>query len=88
MPTTYMSWRVQDGRNILQNKKKYIKIRLLLKNQIFINMGRPKKEEIYKKIKIGITIDRNLYDRIKEDKLKPSRIIEKLVRDYYGNKDL
>jgi hypothetical protein len=51
-------------------------------------MGRPKKEEIYKKIKIGITIDRNLYDRIKEDKLKPSRIIEKLVRDYYGNKDL
>ena len=60
MPTTYMSWRVQDGRNILQNKK----------------------------IKIGITIDRNLYNRIKEDKLKPSRIIEKLVRDYYGNKDL
>jgi post-segregation antitoxin (ccd killing protein) len=51
-------------------------------------MGRPKKEEINKKVKIGITIDRDLYKRIKDDKLKPSRIIEKLVRDYYGNKDL
>lgn len=51
-------------------------------------MGRPKKEEKDKKIKIGITLDRRLFLLIKKDNLKPSRIIEKLVRDYYGNKDL
>lgn len=51
-------------------------------------MGRPKKNDIDKKIKIGITIDRNLYKLIKRDKLIPSRIIEKLVREYYGNKTL
>ena len=51
-------------------------------------MGRPKKHENDKKIKIGITIDRELYNRIKIDDLKPSRIIEKLVREYYGNKNL
>jgi hypothetical protein len=51
-------------------------------------MGRPKKEENDKKIKIGITIDRNLYNLIKKDKLMPSRIIEKLVKEYYGNKNL
>jgi hypothetical protein len=51
-------------------------------------MGRPKKEENDKKIKIGITIDRELYNLIKLDNSKPSRIIEKLVREYYGNKNL
>ena len=51
-------------------------------------MGRPKKEEKDKKIKIGITIDRELYNQIKKDKIMPSRIIEKLVRNYYGNKNL
>jgi hypothetical protein len=51
-------------------------------------MGRPKKEENDKKIKIGITIDRQLYCQIKKDKLIPSRIIEKLVKEYYGNKNL
>lgn len=51
-------------------------------------MGRHKKNENDKKIKIGITIDRELYYRIKNDKLIPSRIIEKLVRDYYDNKSM
>jgi len=51
-------------------------------------MGRPKKEEKDKKIKIGITLDRNLYIQIKKDKLIPSRIIEILIKDYYGNKNL
>jgi len=51
-------------------------------------MGRPKKEETDKKIKIGITIDRELYSLIKKDNLKPSRIIEKLIRGYYGDKNL
>jgi hypothetical protein len=51
-------------------------------------MGRPKKNDNDKKIKIGITIDRELYKLIKNDKLMPSRIIEKLVREYYGKKSL
>jgi hypothetical protein len=51
-------------------------------------MGRPKKEENNKKIKIGITIDRGLYNQIKKDKLMPSRIIETLVRNYYENKNM
>ena len=51
-------------------------------------MGRPKKEEKDKKIKIGITIDRELYNQIKKDKIMPSRIIEKLIKEYYENKKL
>lgn len=51
-------------------------------------MGRKKKNEIDKKIKVSVSLDRNLYLKIKKDELKPSRIIEKLVRDYYGNKNL
>jgi hypothetical protein len=48
-------------------------------------MGRPIKIQEEKKIKIGISIDRKLYKKIKDENLKPSRIIEKLLRDYYGN---
>jgi hypothetical protein len=51
-------------------------------------MGRPKKPTDEKKIKVSISLDRKLYFRIKVDNLKPSRIIEKLVEDYYGTKDL
>lgn len=51
-------------------------------------MGRPKKKETEKKIKVSISLDRKLYEKIKIEKLKPSHIIEKLVRDYYGKKDL
>ena len=38
-----------------------------------------------KKIKIGISIDRELYKKIKDENLKPSRVIEKLLREHYGN---
>ena len=48
-------------------------------------MGRPKKDTDDKKIKVSISLDRELYDKIKSDNFKPSRIIEKLVRKYYGN---
>lgn len=51
-------------------------------------MGRPKKTTDEKKIKVSISLDKNLYDKIKLDNLKPSRIIEKLVREFYGNKGL
>lgn len=51
-------------------------------------MGRPKKTIDEKKIKVSISLDKDLYNKIKMDNFKPSRIIEKLVREYYGNKDL
>jgi hypothetical protein len=52
---------------------------------IFIVMGRPKKDTNDKKIKLSISLDRELYNKIKSDNFKPSRIIEKLVKEYYGN---
>jgi len=51
-------------------------------------MGRPKKTIEEKKIKLSISLDKDLYKKIKMDNLKPSRIIEKLDREVYGNKDL
>jgi hypothetical protein len=51
-------------------------------------MGRPKKPTEEKKIKVSISLNRQLYYKIKSDNLKTSRIIEKLVEEYYGNKDL
>jgi len=41
-----------------------------------------------KKIKFGISLDPKLYEKIKKDGHKVSTLIEKLVKDYYGNKDL
>ena len=51
-------------------------------------MGRPKKDIESKKIKFGISLSRDLYKKIKEDNFKPSHIIEKLLKEYYGNKNL
>lgn len=51
-------------------------------------MGRKKKNEEQKKVKVSISLNRDLYNKIKEDKLKPSRIIEKLVKNYYEDKSL
>jgi hypothetical protein len=51
-------------------------------------MGRPKKSEEDKKIKIGICLNRELYNKLIEDGGKISRIIEKIIYSHYGNKDL
>jgi hypothetical protein len=51
-------------------------------------MGRPKKEELDKKIKIGISLDRKLFEHIIKDGNKVSRIIEKIIRNHYENKNL
>lgn len=48
-------------------------------------MGRPIKTQEEKKIKIGISIDRELYKKIKNENLKPSRVIEMLLREHYEN---
>ena len=51
-------------------------------------MGRPKKEEKDKKIKVGICMDRLLYLELMKDGGRVSQIIEKIIREYYGNKNL
>ena len=71
--------------NTIKNKINHYKVGLLLENLIFIYMGRPIKTQEEKKIKIGISIDRELYKKIKDENLKPSRVIEKLLRKHYGN---
>lgn len=51
-------------------------------------MGRPKKKDQDKKIKIGISLDRKLFTYMMKDGGKVSRIIENIIRGYYGNKNL
>ena len=51
-------------------------------------MGRPVKKEEDKKIKIGISLDRKLYNLIMKDGGKVSRIIEKIIKEHCGNKNL
>jgi len=51
-------------------------------------MGRPKKEEKDKKIKVGICLDRKLYNKIIKDGGRVSQIIEKIIRERCGNKNL
>lgn len=51
-------------------------------------MGRPVKDYNEKKIKISISIDKNVYYLMKSNGEKPSRIIQKLLDEYYGNQSL
>jgi hypothetical protein len=51
-------------------------------------MGRPTKLEEDRKVKFGISLDRNLFDRMVKEKTKKSTLLNKLLREYYGKKDL
>ena len=51
-------------------------------------MGRQKKQEKDSKIKFGISLDRELFDKMVEDKTKKSSLINKLLKEYYGKKNL
>ena len=51
-------------------------------------MGRKQKSFEEKKVKVSISLDRELYLLIKEEKLMPSRLIETLVKNHYGNKKM
>lgn len=51
-------------------------------------MGRPKKIEQDKKVKFGISLDRELFEQMIKEKIKKSTLINKLLREYYGKKDL
>jgi hypothetical protein len=51
-------------------------------------MGRPKKIEKDKKVKFGISLDRDLFERMVKDKIRKSTLVNQLLREHYGKKDL
>jgi hypothetical protein len=51
-------------------------------------MGRKLMEEKERKIKFGISLDRKIFNRMVDEKTNKSRLIEKLLKEYYGNKNL
>jgi hypothetical protein len=51
-------------------------------------MGRKSKLEQDKKIKFGISLDRQIFNQMVKDKVMKSRLIEKLLKEYYGKKNM
>ena len=51
-------------------------------------MARPTKLEKDRKIKFGVSLDRDLFDRMVNEKVKKSTLLNKLLKEYYGNKDM
>jgi hypothetical protein len=45
--------------------------------------GKPYKEDKDKKVKYGISIDRYLFDKMKEEKVSVSKFIQILVKEHY-----
>lgn len=45
-------------------------------------------EEKERKIKFGISLDRKIFDRMAKEKENKSRLVEKLLKEYYENKNL
>jgi hypothetical protein len=51
------------------------------------NIGRPKKDDKDKKVKYGISIDRYLFDKMKNEEISVSKFIKNLVKEYYERKE-
>ena len=51
-------------------------------------MARPTKLEEDRKVKFGISLDPNLFNRMVKEKTNKSRLLEKLLREYYAYKDM
>jgi hypothetical protein len=51
-------------------------------------IGRPKKNDKDKKVKYGISIDRFLFDKMKNEEVSVSKFIQNLVKDYYEKKNI
>lgn len=64
-----------------------IKIRILLFLRIFINM-RPKLKETEKRIKLSITLSQKINKQMDQDVINKSKLIEKLLMEYYGKKNM
>ena len=52
------------------------------------NMARPTKLEQERKVKFGISLDRDLFDQMVKEKIKKSTLLNKLLKEYYGKKNL
>jgi hypothetical protein len=50
--------------------------------------GRPKKNEEDKKVKYGISIDRFLFDKMKNEEISISKFIQELVKKHYDGKNM
>lgn len=51
-------------------------------------MGRKKKKIEECKVKFGISLDRSLFDKMVQQKVKKSSLINTLLKTYYEKKDL
>ena len=51
-------------------------------------MGRPNKEDKDKKVKYGISIDRHLFDKMKNEEISVSKFIQNLVKEHYDRKSM
>jgi hypothetical protein len=49
---------------------------------------KPRKKEEDKKVKFAISLDPKLFKRMDNEMINKSRLIENLLKEYYGNKDL
>ena len=45
--------------------------------------GKPYKDEKDKKVKYGISIDRHLFDKMKNEEISVSKFIQNLVKKHY-----
>jgi hypothetical protein len=59
-----------------------LKIGILLFLPIFIYM-RPKLPEYKKRVKISITLSKDINDKVEKDIINKSKLIEKLLKKYY-----
>jgi hypothetical protein len=50
--------------------------------------GKPYKDEKDKKVKYGISIDRNLFEKMKKEEVSISKFIQKLVKNFYDEKNM
>jgi hypothetical protein len=51
-------------------------------------MGRKSIKKELKKVKFGISLDSELFDRMVKEQIKKSTLINKLLKEYYANKDM
>lgn len=51
-------------------------------------IGRPTKNEMDKKVKYGISVDRFLFERMKKEEKSISQFIQNLIKEYYDKKKI
>jgi len=49
---------------------------------------KPKKKEEEKKVKFAISLNPEIFKQMEIEMINKSRLIEKLLKEYYGNKNL